>query len=1026
MSSLPHQVCDICYNPHHSCFRCPNKNDAIHSICNTCGHLHKKQTCPFKAAPDPEQYTQERYEAYMKRNPLKNQPQPVVSNSHTGRSQNLPSSINPSPQAQPQSQIQARPPGSIQRGATFVAPAKTEKEVEADKWANGFQKLVHRAATSTNVQHVAVQANYFKVNFASNLDLRRYRIQLDQINSKDIVKRELRRALIKALLEQHPPSGIWVSDYFEYIVSVGKLYPACSDSAGTITNVLHHRPGRNGTWVAMQSSIIYEGSFQRNALQAHVASNTSSFVPDAELRMMNIISWFNINGYNGQNVALFDGFRVGKRFYPAVGGVFPSRQVPKVGKPKFLIKTGFFTSMRPAVGSVLLNVNTATSAFFPPGILHDWIMRRWQTDTPPAVDQDDLIGLRVTFNGDGVNPKTRVIRGVGRRGASLITFTPMAANGFSGTSTNVYDHMVNKYPTLRFNRRACCLNLGAVSDPKWYPADNLRILQGQIFKKQLPDELGSEMRKMAENEPEDNKRLILQGALASLGISATTSPLSQFGFSVQDQFLEVVPKYLRQPILAFKNEDFNISEQSKNKSSWMLRNNDRIFNFANTGTVNFNLHIIRLNLEDNAPFEKVVKFAQDLKSKIEGYGIIFENGGRIYNAGFSQNRTVLGTHLTAALTDLTAGDGNRKPKLLLIVVPNKNIQTYANIKWWGDCIAGIPTICISAGVLTKTKNGSTDVGVISNVSLKINFKLGGTSHFLKTQASESILWAGAKPNTMIVGADVSHAGKGKDPTCPSMAGVVATCDERCSQYLASARLQENNTESIADLGDMIGERLKKYRSVNGALPEHILFYRDGVSESQYGMVVTDEIPLIKAGCKAVGAEAGKGDNWCPKITLLVVGKRHHTRFFPREKKGEKYNRNLESGLLIDTGVVTPNHFSFYLQSHDSALGTAKSAHYIVITNESNYTPEHIQETTNIICFTGSRAFKALSVCTPAKYADILCDRLRCYMKPALDDQYAQAPRTLDFYQSNAEIWNAPRQDRTNPWHPDLDNIMFYL
>ncbi|KAJ8065320.1 hypothetical protein OCU04_006010 [Sclerotinia nivalis] len=136
-----------------------------------------------------------------------------------------------------------------------------------------------------NVQHVAVQANYFKVNFASSPDLRRYRIQLDQINSKDIVKRELRRALIKALLEQHPPSGIWVSDYFEYIVSVDKLYPVCSDSAGTVTNVLHHRPGRNGTWVAMQSSIIYEGSFQRSALQAHVASNTSSFVPDAELRM---------------------------------------------------------------------------------------------------------------------------------------------------------------------------------------------------------------------------------------------------------------------------------------------------------------------------------------------------------------------------------------------------------------------------------------------------------------------------------------------------------------------------------------------------------------------------------------------------------------------------------------------------------------------------------------------------------------------------------------------------------------------
>lgn len=144
---------------------------------------------------------------------------------------------------------------------------------------------------------------------------------------------------------------------------------------------------------------------------------------------------------------------------------------------------------------------------------------------------------------------------------------------------------------------------------------------------------------------------------------------------------------------------------------------------------------------------------------------------------------------------------------------------------------------------------------------------------------------------------------------------------------------------------MIGERLDKYRTANNnSLPEHILFYRDGVSESQYGMVVNDEIPLIKAGSRAAGARGGKGNSWCPKITLLVVGKRHHTRFFPKLAKNDKYNNNLQSGLVIDSGIITPNHFSFYLQSHDSALGTARSAHYIVIINESNYTTESIQET----------------------------------------------------------------------------------
>lgn len=76
------------------------------------------------------------------------------------------------------------------------------------------------------------------------------------------------------------------------------------------------------------------------------------------------------------------------------------------------------------------------------------------------------------------------------------------------------------------------------------------------------------------------------------------------------------------------------------------------------------------------------------------------------------------------------------------------------------------------------------------ISLKINFKLGGTNHQVKT--------LGVKKNTMIVGADVTHPRKIMDPNqyepCPSMAGVVATSDLNHAHYLASARLQKGKTE----------------------------------------------------------------------------------------------------------------------------------------------------------------------------------------------------------------------------------------
>ncbi|KAF7949123.1 hypothetical protein EAE96_008292 [Botrytis aclada] len=1015
------------------------KNDNIHTICINCGHLHSKKVCPFKKVDDPRQYTREKYETIIRNNPPRNQPSTIPSTSSAGPSQSVPPTATSVPHVQSHpSQNHPRPPGSVEQVANFIPPAKTEKEVEEEKRAGGFQKLVIRRATAANVGDgdanlpEPVQANYFRVTFKSALDLRRYRIQLDQINSKDVVKRELRRALIKDLLQQNRPPGTWVSDYSEYIVSVGKLYSEFADAPGATVEVLHHRPGRDQSWVPMRSLIVYESPFQRDALHRHVTSIDSTFVPDADLRMLNIMSWFMINGYRSQNAPYFDGFRVGNRFYPTVGGVIPFNQVPLVGDPIFLIRTGFYTSMRPAIGSVLLNVNTVTSAFFPPEILSTWIRLRWGQEIPPDNEKNHLIGLRVTFSGDVTSPKTRVIRDVSSLDVSQETFTPENADGTPGQATSVYDHMRNKYHLLRFSPNTCCLNMGTRTHPKWYPADNLRIVAGQIFKKQLPEIMGSLMIDIAQNLPETNKRLILNGALPSLGIPATTGSFSQFGLSINNEFVEVVPRYLRQPILEFNGgSQFVISKQPINKSSWMLRDNNRIFKFAESGKSIPNLHIIRLDHTDNADKAAVQKFARDLRDKIRGYGISLKGNASISDAAYSPNRLPFCFALNAALEAIRSRNGSINPRLLLVVVPDKNIRTYANIKWWGDCIAGIPTICITTRVLTKGKfikgEFKRDMGVISNISLKINFKLGGVSHFLNDEASQRILWAGAMANTMIVGADVSHAGKGMDSTCPSMAGVVATCDELCSRYFASARLQENNTESIADLADMIGERIDRYYTANNVLPEHILFYRDGVSESQYGMVVIDELPRIKTGCRAAGARNGNEQDWCPKITLVVVGKRHHTRFFPKIAKTERFNNNLPSGLLIDSGVVTPNHFSFYLQSHDSALGTARSAHYIVIINESDYTPERIQETTNTICFTGSRAFKALSVCTPAKYADILCDRMRCYMKPALDNGFAAtSPNHLDFYRTNNNIWNAPRPGRTNPWHPNLNDLMFYL
>ncbi|KAF7881055.1 uncharacterized protein EAF02_006946 [Botrytis sinoallii] len=205
-----------------------------------------------------------------------------------------------------------------------------------------------------------------------------------------------------------------------------------------------------------------------------------------------------------------------------------------------------------------------------------------------------------------------------------------------------------------------------------------------------------------------------------------------------------------------------------------------------------------------------------------------------------------------------------------------------------------------------------------------------------------------------------------------MAGVVASFDSKFCHFAASARLQPNNAE-VLHLSGMVKERLQLYQEKNGGnLPLNILFYRDGVSESQFGMVLTQELPQIDKACKEFTEKQGKPD---VRVTLLVVTKRHHNRFFPLNL--EKNTENISGGLVVDKHIMNPNQMSFFLQSHDSPLGTARSAHYTVIANQCKLTLDQLEQVTHKLCFVGSRAPKGLSVCVPARYADILCDRLRC-------------------------------------------------
>ena len=173
----------------------------------------------------------------------------------------------------------------------------------------------------------------------------------------------------------------------------------------------------------------------------------------------------------------------------------------------------------------------------------------------------------------------------------------------------------------------------------------------------------------------------------------------------------------------------------------------------------------------------------------------------------------------------------------------------AEIKRVTDTVIGVASQCVQSKHTIQAKKQ-----YCANVCLKMNVKLGGMNSFL---SPSQIPFITDRP-TILMGADVTHPSPGKlcnslifshevfkylyysyylknsgERERPSIAALCASMDAKASRYAASIRVQSGRTEIIADLANMVKELLKTFYQTCGRKPERILFYRDGVSGSQF-------------------------------------------------------------------------------------------------------------------------------------------------------------------------------------------------
>ncbi|KAH8360848.1 hypothetical protein KR084_009124, partial [Drosophila pseudotakahashii] len=341
--------------------------------------------------------------------------------------------------------------------------------------------------------------------------------------------------------------------------------------------------------------------------------------------------------------------------------------------------------------------------------------------------------------------------------------------------------------------------------------------------------------------------------------------------------------------------------------------------------------------------------------------------------------------------DEVFGDLKRSQCDLAFVIIPQFGASYDIIKQKAELQHGILTQCIKQFTVERKLNPQT----IGNILLKVNSKLNGINHKLKDDPRMPML-----KNAMFLGADVTHPSPDQREI-PSVVGVAASHDPYGAAYNMQYRLQRSALEEIEDMQSITLEHLRVYQQYRKSYPEHILYYRDGVSDGQFPKIKNEELKGINAACAKVGIK--------PKICCVIVVKRHHTRFFPSGEPSQ-YNKfnNVDPGTVVDRTIVHPNEMQFFMVSHQSIQGTAKPTRYNVIENTGNLDIDLLQQLTYNLCHMFPRCNRSVSYPAPAYLAHLVAARGRVYL--------TGSTRFLDLKKEYEKRKIVPEFMKTNPMY----------
>ncbi|KAJ3905321.1 Piwi domain-containing protein [Lentinula edodes] len=641
---------------------------------------------------------------------------------------------------------------------------------------------------------------------------------------------------------------------------------------------------------------------------------------------------------------------------------------------------GFFQSVRPNIGKMLVNIDTTMAAVYQSGPVIDLALQflgyrdvrqlDLQTNTVDFRKLEKFLNnIKVTVNTPGSKNRTKTIRGLVPNAGNFV-FSKDGQDMSVGEYIEMVSNIKIKYGSIVGVR----LTPPNAEKIVIVPLEICQVKPGQFYRQRLPDRFTKNAVTFSTLKPD--KRL---DAIMGKGSERMLpSPINRYLDSefMKEASMEVgtQPIRIRGELLALPKVIFgNHSSVDPRNGSWNVAKQKfaRPASLLCWGIITFsrtvNGHGVRNLMSD------MTRCCNDLGMEMTP-PVFTKNGPdhapeRILDDAEFALKSAWKNINPATVEKIKASRLPNPKPLIIVILPKMAQELWRKVKHWSDVRTGILTQCLQD---EKIKNANLQYW--GNVAVKLNARLGGYNSLVNSPAMSSL----QKKMTIVMGADVSHPGPGVQK--PSVASLVASHDAYASRYMAFTRVQNPRQEFIQDLQEMVTDSIKNFAQLN-ALPERIVFFRDGVSEGEFESISGSEISAIREGVRVVMREKGVNREM-PKLTYIIVGKRHHITFYPESGTEANDGRgNCIAGFVNNIDDFSnPATDDFYLQSHGAIQGTSRSAHYTIMVDEVyGGNLQEIQDIAFTLCHVYAKATRSVSIPAPVYYADLVCARGPIYL-----------------------------------------------